>query len=128
MARDLLQREHNFYVPTLDREDLNRISEILKTCPRDSEASSAVPGGEAVPSQGLGDTLEGHLWESDICPQSFAQFRKETNCCNYIIYKWIGEDAGFYAGLNCEREQSLSEQKRKKRWGVLKVLTENPNQ
>lgn len=51
MARDLLQREHNFYVPTLDREDLNRISEILKTCPRDSEASSAVPGGEAVPSQ-----------------------------------------------------------------------------
>lgn len=51
MARDFLRRGQNSYVPTLDREDLNSMSETLTTCPRNSEASSAVPGGEAVPSQ-----------------------------------------------------------------------------
>lgn len=114
MARDLPQREQNSYIPTLDREDLNRISETLKTHPRNSEASSAVPGCAIT---GLGDTLAGHLWEGDTSPGSTAQFRKEPNHCNYIIYKQTGGDVCFHAGLNCKTEQSLSKHKRKKRNG-----------
>lgn len=44
LERDSLQREQNSYVPILDREDLKRISETLKTCPRNRWRGCAITG------------------------------------------------------------------------------------
>lgn len=65
-----------------------------------------------------------HPWvclskEGDPSPHRLAQLSARPDSCSLIIYQHIGEDACSYAGLNCEREQSLPKWGRKKR-GVLR--------